>query len=289
MNPPPFQPPPESKNSVVRQVLLASLIALPVIALIAFVVAQAITAHRKSEQARATWRDMQLSANQMRSDLKKNFDPKKGITNVDFSETAELRAKLQDASQKLSGDDAVFARVGADYLERLQTAATNYHAALTKMRVDPVLGKFDSSNKEQIETRREVVQQFMSANTALKEVIIDSEPKIRADLVAANLRDAQIEAYMKGFHRSASPKNALLIKIRECDERIGNATLDVLDTLLMHWGRWEADPNVDKIRFKDNADLATYNTDLAIIKEAGQEQVKLQGMLVNLPAPQPVY
>ncbi len=55
----------------------------------------------------------------------------------------------------------------------------------------------------------------------------------------------------------------------------------------MHWGRRDADPSVDKIRFKDNADLATYNADLAIIKEAGQEQLRLQTTLVNQPVNRP--
>jgi len=287
MNPPPYQPPQEGKNSLVRQILLASLIALPVIAFIGCVVVGAIHAHRKAAQARATWREMAASANQMQSDLKKNFDPKKGITNADFTGSDEFRARLEDASHKLSGDDAVFARVGAEHLQRMQTAAKNYHAAVEKLRENHVLGKFDSSDKEQIAARREIVQQFMNANTALKETIMGSEAKVRADLVAANIRESKIEAYMKGFRSGSTTRNALLIEIRQCDDRIGKATLDVLDTLEAHWGRWEADPAIDKIRFKDNGDLATYNTDLTIIKAAGQEQLNLQSQLVNQPVAQP--
>lgn len=287
MNPPPYRPPEDGKKTLVRQILLASLIALPFVAVMIFVVSRAIVAQRNAMQSRAAWRDVQSSANQAQSDLKKNFDPKTGITNADFTESAKLQEKLKDASQKLSGDDAVFARVGAEYLERVQSAATNYQTAAATLRAAHVLGQFDSSDKGQIPARREVVQQFMTANTALKEVVMGSEASVRAELTTAKVRDSKIDAYMEGFHSSASTRNALIVKIRQCDERIGHAMLDVLDTLEAHSGKWEADPNIDKIRFQDNAALATYNSDLAIIKQAQQEQLKLQTLLVNQTPSQP--
>jgi hypothetical protein len=287
MNPPPYRGPEEGKNRLVRQVLLASLIALPVVALIVFVVAPAVVAQRKSMQAKAAWRDMEASANQAQSDLKKNFDPKTGITNADFTDSDKLREKLKDASQKLSGDDAVVARVGAEYLEQTQDAAKNYQTAAAKLREAHVLGQFDSSNPAQIATRREIVRDFIAANTTLKEVVMSSEDKVRAELVAAKIRDSKIDAYMRGFHSSAGPKNTLIVKIRQCDDRVGNAMLDILNTLETHRDRWETDLKADKIRFKDHADLATYNSDLAIIKTAGEEQLRLQTMLVNLPSSPP--
>ena len=289
MNPPPYQPPPEGKNPIVRQVLLASLIALPVVALIAFTVAYAVVAHRKTAQTRAAWDDIASSSKQMQANYKKNFDPKKGITNADFAASVEFRSKLEDASQKLSGDDSVLARVGAEYVGRLQAAATNYQIAAGKMREAHVLDNFDSSNKAQIQTRREIVRDFMDANTALKQTVIGSEEKMRADLTAANVKTATIDAYLQAFHSTAAPRNALIIRIRQCDDRVANTTLDVLSTLETNWGRWEADPSTNKIRFKDHATYVTYTDDLATIKATGGEQLKLQGMLVNLPiqSPQP--
>jgi len=284
MNPPPYQPPPESKNPIIRQILLASLIALPVAALILCGVVYAVNAQKKAAQSRAAWRDMASSANQAQSKLKKNFDPKKGITNVDFTESDKLREKLKDASQKLSGDDAIFAKVGADYLGRVEAAGTNYHTAVEKLRSAHVLAKFDSSDREQLTERREIVQEFIDANSALKKVIMSSEDRIRADLNDANIRQTKIDSYMQGFHSTAAPRNALVVKIRQCDERIGNATLDILNTLDKQWGHWKSDPKVDKIRFEDTSALETYNTDLAEINDAAAEQLNFQKLLVNQPA-----
>ena len=284
MNPPPYQPPPESKNPIFRQILLASLVALPVAALIICGAVYAVNAQKKAAQSRAAWRDMASSANHAQSELKKSFDPKKGITNVDFTESDKLREKLKDASQKLSGDDAIFAKVGADYLSRIQTAATNYQTATEKLREAHVLAKFDSSDRQQLSERRKIVQEFIDANSALKKVIMSSEDRIRADLYDANIRQSKVDLYMQGFHSTAAPRNALVIKIRQCDERVGNATLDALNTLDKQWGHWKSDPKVDKIRFEDTSALETYNDDMAEINAAAADQLTFQKMLVNQPA-----
>jgi len=284
MNPPPYRPPEGNKNPLVRQVLLASLVALPIVAVIVFAAFFAVHAEQKAAQKRAALRDIKASANQMHSNLKKNFDAKKGITNVDFTDFNKFRDGLKGASQTFSGDDAIIAKVAAEYLDRIQAAATNYQAAAVKLREARVLDKFDSSDKGQLAARRELVQQFMEANNALKQAITGSEKKMRDDLIAAKIRDSKINSYMEEFHAAAAPKNALVIKIRQCDDRMGNAMLDALNTLETHWGHWKAEPRTGKILFEEAATLNAYNNDVAALQAAGEDQVKLQQILVNQSA-----
>jgi hypothetical protein len=288
MNPPPYRGPEESKNPLVRQVLLASLIALPVIALIGFAVAHAIVAQRKAAQSRAAWKNVAASANQMRSDFKKDFDPKTGITNIDFEKLDKLKENLKNASANSTGDQAVFANALTGFMDRMQSAARNYHNAATKLREARVLYNFDSSNKGIFADRREIVHQFLDANGALENVITNAEDQIRANLADAHVRQSKIDSLMAGYHASSGYQTSITMKIRQCDDKYGADLLDVFDTLEINWGHWDADPNVDKIRFKDNATLQAYNKDLADIKAVGQEQLRLQGLLVNQSTPQPV-
>ncbi len=287
MNPPPYQPPPEGKSPIVRQVLLASLIALPVVALIAFAVAYAVVAHRKTMQSRAAWKNVATSANQMRSDMKKDFNPKTGITNIDFAKMEKLRQTLQNASANSTGDDAVFAKSLTGFMDRMQFAARNYHESAAKLREARVLYNFDSSNKDQFAERRDLVHQFLDSNAALEKVITNAEDQIRADLTEAHVRSSKIDALLAGYHASSAFQNSVTMKIRQCDDQYGAAMLDVFDTLETNWGRWDADPAADKIRFKDHATLEAYNKDLAQIKSVAQEQLRLQNELVNHAPPQP--
>jgi hypothetical protein len=283
MNPPPYRPPEGNKNPLLRQVLLASLVALPIMAVIVFAAIFAVHAEQKAAQKRAALRDITASANQMQSNLKKNFDPKNGITNVDLTDFNKFRKGVKDASQTFSGDDAIIAKVVADYLDRVQAAATNYQAVALKLREARVLDNFDSSDKGQIAARRELVQQFLEANNALKQTVTGAEKKIRDDLIAGKIQESKVDSYMEKFRASTAPKNALVVKIRQCDDRMANAMLDALNMLETQWGHWKADPSIDKIRFEETTALKAYNNDLVAIKAAGQDQVKLQQILVNQP------
>jgi len=286
MNPPPYRPPEGVKKNVMRGVFLASLIALPVVALFVFVGVFAFKQQRKQMASRAAWQDVKSSAGGMRDDLKKNFNPTNGITNVDLSRFDKMQDGLKTVSQNSSGDDGHVAAALSAYVDRMQTAVKNYQDASTKLREAHVMDNFDFTDKGQIASRREIVKQFIAANEALKLVITNSEDRIRADLVRGKVPTYKIDRFMDGFHSSAAPKNGISIKIRQCDDRIGAAMLDVLDALESEWGHWKPDPATDRLRFEHSATLNTYNNDLALIRTAGEEQLKLQSKLVNQPASQ---
>ena len=57
--------------------------------------------------------------------------------------------------------------------------------------------------------------------------------------------------------------------------------LDALSTLETQWGHWKTDPTVEQILFEDADARTTYNNDLATIKAAVKEQLKLQNQLFN--------
>jgi hypothetical protein len=226
---------------------------------------------------------MASSANRMESDLKKNFDPKKGITNVDFTEFDRFREGFKNASQNLSGDDAIIAKADTAYMDRIQAAAANYHAAIDKLRNTQVLQKLDSSDKQQLAVRREVVQQFLDTNSAFKQVILTSEDKMRVDLTVALVPDAKINSFMQAFHAATSYRSSISLKIRDCDDRIGGAMLEILNLLDREWGHWKADPNIDKLNFESASALNAYKENLNVINLAGKEQLRLQTLLVNQP------
>jgi len=242
------------------------------------------TAFRKSVVSHESWNDAISSMNDMRSDMKKNFNPKTGITNVDFEKLAKVRESLKNASENSSGDSAQIANIVSAYLDRMQSAAKNYHIAVTKLRTEKVLDDFDPVDQGQFAPKREIIQQFLEANAALKGVITNSEDRLRAEMTQANISDSTIERFLEGFHSSSNV--AVTAQIRQCDERLGAAMLDALNVLETDWGHWKFDPDTHQLNFADSASREAYRKDLAAINSAGTEQLQLQSKLVNQPRPQ---
>jgi hypothetical protein len=239
MNPPPYRPPQDDKNKSGRRALLAILIAAPMAVATIFGVIHAINSQRKD---RAAWQDMESSRHQVDDNLKKNFNPKTGMTNVDAIQLDKLRDSLKNIAQNSTGDEAVLAGSLSKFADRMQAAGKNYHAAVTKLRAARVLDGFDTSNKGQLAERRELVHQFLEANAASEQIITNAEDQMRADLVEAHVRPSKIDSLLANYHAGTGVQNAMTMKVRQCDDRVGAALLDALNTLETNWGHWKYDP-----------------------------------------------
>jgi hypothetical protein len=286
MNPTLYQSPKDDKKALLRKVFKASLIAVPAAIATFFGVIHTINSQRKAA-AQAGWQEMKSSGRELHDAQKKNFDPKIGITNVDLTRLEKMQAGLKNVSQNASGDEAIVAQALSQYMNRLQIAVKSYQDAAGKLRAAHVLDRFDSSDAAQIPARREIVQQFLDANAAVRQVLTNCEDRFRADLTTAKVRDLKIQEFLDTIHSALARKNTILLNIRQCDDRMGAAMLDALNTLESERGHWKYDSTSNKIRFETAAAGEAYNNAIATIEAASEEQLKLQAQLVNLPIPHP--
>lgn len=227
------------------------------------------------QELHATVQDIQANA-------KKSFNPKTGITNLDIGSMDRLRTQFDNAALTLSGDDARIARAMAAYVARLEVAMKKYDTTATAFRDARVLDFHDLANDEQIAARRRIVQEFLAANGHAENVVSNSEVNLRADLIQLGVAPAKREATLEGFHAKAAPRRVLILKIRACDDRIGQSTLTILNLLEAQWGKWHYDSATRTIRLEDAEARYTYQQSLAEIKLAGYEQIATQRELVNL-------
>lgn len=265
-----------------RPMLIASLICAPLLATAIFGIIHTINSQQKD---RAAWQEVESSRKQIDANLRKNFDPKNGLTNLDATRIDKLRDSLKNASQNSSGDEAVFAGALSKFADRMQAAGKNYRAAATKLRAAHVLQGFDSSDKAQLAARRELVRQFLEANAASEQVITNCEDQMRADLVAAHIRQSKIDDMMANYHAGTEVQNAITMKVRKLDDEVGANMLDALNTLETNWGHWKYDSTTNRIDFEDVATSEAYNHAVIAIKEAIKEQLKLQNSVFSVPQP----
>jgi hypothetical protein len=92
-----------------------------------------------------------------------------------------------------------------------------------------------------------------------------------------------MNAALAGYKSKVAPRTGLIVEIRGCDERCGQAMLAILDLWEKNWGKWHYDSPMKTVRFEDPEAQQSYHRFLATIKKASQEQVQAQGELVNLP------
>ncbi|HUA37814.1 MAG TPA: hypothetical protein VMA35_05365 [Candidatus Sulfopaludibacter sp.] len=227
------------------------------------------------QEVRGTVQDIQAKA-------KRSFNPRTGITNVDFNGLDRLQTQFNYAAQTLSGDDARIAQVMAAHVARLETAMKKYDAAATALRKARVLDLSGLDDEKQIAARRQIVQDFLVANDNVKSVVSNSEANIRADLIRLEVAPARQEITLDAFHSKAAPRSVLILRIRACDDQIGQSTLTILSSLETQWGKWHYDPVTKTVRFQDAETQYSYRQALGEIKLAGYEQIATQRELLNL-------
>jgi hypothetical protein len=255
--------------------------------LILIFIANLSIGYQKKLQSRAAALDKVRSAEaDVRSSNRKSFDPKMGFTNTDAGKLDQLSSALNDASQNLTGDDALISQAMAAHIARLHGAVTNYQAAALELRTAEVLNHFSSTNKGQFAARREVVERFLRSNAAFAQAITNSENNILADLTKSHVSAVHIKSVIDNFHSTATPINAVSIRIRQCDDRQGTAILAALNLLESEWYKWSVD-KTGRLRFDDRMDLEVYNKALQDMHDAGADQLKLQQQLNRLQQTSP--
>lgn len=237
---------------------------------------------QRGMKSRQTTRELENTVQDMQTSLRQSYDPEQGITNLGagVDQLDRLGNQMQDASQNLTGEEAVVMQTMANYLKQLQVVAKKYETTGEKFQAAEVLNAGTLTNKSQIEPRREIVRQLLSANAELKRAIMDSEKVIRSELAKVRIAPATIENVIKGFNSKAAPRHSLIRRIRDCDQRIGDATLGALDLFETQWRKWSYEPTANELAFESDEANEAYGEFLDQINTASEEQIKLQGQLL---------
>lgn len=196
----------------------------------------------------------------------------------------KIKNAFDKASTELTGNAALAAKAGSAYIAKMQGLVANYTAAAQAIKSPPALNMSGVQRREDLAAKKELVNKFMDANEKLMAFFTKAEDVFRNELVRVKLPAAEIETELKGYRRTATDRNFLILKIRMTDQRIGTAMLGMLDTLDTSWGNWKYSPKKKNVIFQDTAAVAKYNEYFRNMNAAAKEQAELQAELLNLPA-----
>jgi len=187
-----------------------------------------------------------------------------------------------------AGDDLVAARALANYLVRLRAQVREHENAFLRLQQQKALS-WHIRDLAEIERDRQIVRDFLATNARLTDTLKYGDGFIRAELntakVPASARDTALALYAK----SQGPVLPLQMRVRRCDEVIGENALAVLNLLDLNWGTWTRDEPTGRLDFTNSITFATFQDYVAKIDAAARERAAAQEELSHYlpPLPQP--
>jgi hypothetical protein len=193
----------------------------------------------------------------------------------------EFEKSVQTAANNATGDRALAMRASTGYLERMKTLKHDLDVATAELTAEKVLAPAKIVDKIQMQRQREVVQKFIKANDALKDFVEHGEDNYRAELVRWHVPDRMTEETIRGYKKSADTVNPLVAQVRECDARIAQAMLGIVDLEESDWGSWHTNPESGKIIFQSHESLEKYNALIRDIRTATVDEKKATAKVLS--------
>jgi len=273
-----------SKHGTER-ILVRSVVGLLISFLLLFVMGSGfISGFRRARTDHQLSLALRQSTDDMESSLKQDVEKGHGVSVTRTEASFEkFKTAMDAASQKASGDNALFAKASSAYLQQMQPLMKDYSSALTSLQKPSILDMSGVERREQLAAKKDLVQKFSVSNEKLAAFVKTKGELYRQELQKSGLPAEGIEAALKEYNKIVSPQESeLALQIREDDRQMGAALIGMLGILDTNWGHWKYDTARKKVAFEQDAALDQYLSYRDKLDAAAQEQRKLQGKLVSL-------
>ena len=165
-------------------------------------------------------------------------------------------------------------------MQLVQVASRALENALARLKEAQVLQFTGVTRKEELRSRRDVVQRYAAANDRVRAVATNSSTFFRTELQRLGASPESIEKSTREMEQATREQNRLVLAIRNSDTRMMTGMTGVLDLLENNWGKWKSDSEL--VTFEDTALARKYNALIQEIQAAGEAQISAQRKLVNL-------
>lgn len=251
-------------------------------AVVAFLVVGLVSGISRSAGREQALSKLEAAANDLRRGVADQYDPKAGLTNDAAHQLDEFKSRIESAAKGATGEDAIVLEVTAASTARLQAAVQKFAEIAKAVQEAKISDIGDLTDRSQIEPRRKMVLEFIAANQQLTKAVSQQGDWVEAELKSRNVPAKNVILFMKGFRASQGSLLPKVAAIRACDEKFGQAMLRLLEIAENNWGKFRLDKQGQKIEFDDDTARADYTAQLRTIQEAGDEQLRLQGELIEI-------
>lgn len=195
-------------------------------------------------------------------------------------DSAKLQRAFGAAAEKSSGDQARALKAAQTYMSRLQACRTALDQASLDLKQARVLYTGNLTDKHQIEERRQLVQNLLNANDALRKCFENAPTLFREALVKEGVSSEGVQTAVGGFIRTSNPRLPLILEVRTASDHRCRGMLGALSVLDANWNRWRYDKQTSVLRFDDTPALQQYNRFLQDINKATADEAAASERLV---------
>lgn len=192
-----------------------------------------------------------------------------------------IQDQLEKTASKLGAADAAAARAMAGFMGRMREQVRDYQTAAGRFTQAQIF-RPSFEDKEAIEANRKIVREFLAQNARLAETLRNGEDLLRAEMDSMKIPPATRDHTLAGFSRSQAAIRPVQMRIRNCDQTLGDAALVALDLFERHWGRWRQEASTGDIFFADSGARVAYNALIERVQGTADEQAQAQEELAVL-------
>ena len=224
------------------------------------------------------------NARELQHDLKTAAENDRALSPGQAQASIEkMRSGLDAVAQNVSGPNAALAKASRAYLGKLQPLTTNYAVAMNAMLHPPLTDMSGVQQREQLQPRRKLIQQFMTANDQLEAFVTNRVALYREEMRRGGMSEKETQSAIAEVTK-AMPAASFEIaqRIREDDRRVGRAMLGMLNILDANFGKWKWNASRQKVEFDNPAELDRFLGLRDELLAAAQEQKKLQVKLMEM-------
>lgn len=198
---------------------------------------------------------------------------------------AGIAAKISEAKQSFSGDDAKIFDATNKLIARTQEHLGTYNQAVAELYESGLVRAATLPTLEDLHARRELVKKFRETNARFQQYQMTAPQTYRALLEEQDVKPATLQQAMAGFEQAYGQQKGLILTVRQSDEKFAVLLLEILDLLENHWGRWEYSEAEEMITFEDDAVVEDYQEALAELEQVAVAQAEAQEKLLQAGQP----
>ncbi len=285
-SPPPLPPVSGNKRLWIILSAVAVIVAIGVVALGALGVFGFRRIQEKRAAAQQATSQLQQVATEERAKMAEMI--RSGEVTDGDAALGRMKDQLEKSASQFSGADADAARAMATFMGKMQEQVRDYQAAATRFTEAQVFSPA-FTDRSAIEPQRQVVREFLAQNARLADTVRRGEELLRTELDTAKIPARTRDATLAGFTKSQGAIRPMQTIVRNCDQRLGDDALAVLDLFDTHWGKWKRDAASGQVIFEDEKTLNAFNALIERVQATAAEQGQAQEQLARvMQTPRPL-
>ncbi len=204
------------------------------------------------------------------------LDPKTETKN-----TERLAANLRTAAENSTGETKSAAEAGQVLAEQLLAANRRYNAAVAKLNLGTFFELAPLANRETVAARREIVQEFASANADLRDTQTGGAAILQRELEKRGASVLFTQSTVASYAQNAAARVTLLEKIRLTDAQLAATMQEFLDLADGRFGPWRVADASGQVVFENPAAGTRANELKTRLQAIGTAQAAYQKQLVS--------